>query len=158
VADSSLIASTITALATVAAAGGAAFVGVWLGPRRYRSEHMWDEKFKTYTLIFDSMNHLLEEIEHLLDEEIHDNVGLTPGFRSELAETSGKARAELRRQARIGSFIICKEAEELIAKLLSALDKAAADKTYFDHIDRNGAAISAAAKELKTVARRDLKA
>jgi hypothetical protein len=123
VADGNLIASTITALATVAAAGGAAFVGVWLGPRRYRSEHMWDEKFKTYTLIFDSMNHLLEEIDHLLDEEMHDNVGLTPGFRSELPTRPAKLAQNFADRRALGRSQYAKKPKSLLRSFYLLLIK-----------------------------------
>jgi hypothetical protein len=68
----SLLPAIIAALVTVAAAGGAAFLGAWFSPRRHRSEQLWDRKLEVYTRIFNAINDMQEEYEALLDEEVKE--------------------------------------------------------------------------------------
>jgi len=98
-----------------------------------------------------------EEYDALLDEEVRDDTIITPEYRTALATATATARAELRKQSRIGSFLISEAAERLLKTVLAELDKSGIDKNYFDHIDRHAAIVSAATTDLKLVARKDLK-
>jgi hypothetical protein len=149
-----VIVSVLTPLATL----GAAFLGAWLSPRRYRSERLWDRKLETYTEIFNAINQLQEEYDALWDEATVNNSALAPEFRSALSDATAKARAQLRKQSRIGSFIISSSAEQLLRTLLAEMDREIAEHDYFEHIDRNAAVIASTALNLKEVARRDIKA
>jgi hypothetical protein len=156
-ASDSILPAVIAAAATVAAAGGAAFFGAWLSPRRHRSEQLWDRKLEVYTEIFGAINQMQEEYDAFLDEETRANTFITPQYRSALVEATAKARGEVRKQSRIGSFLISETAEKLLGILLVELDKSGVDKTYFDRIDRHAAAVAETTVRLKTAARQDLK-
>src|SRR5271163_4207117 len=116
-----LLPAIISALATVVAAGGAAFLGAWPSPRRHRSEQLWDRKLAVYTGIFNAVNDMQEEYDALWDEETQSNTFITPEYRTALAEATAKARAELRKQSRIGSFLISEAAERSLKTLLAEL-------------------------------------
>src|SRR5260370_13779618 len=99
----------------------------------------------TYSAIFEALNELSEEIDQLLDEEMNKpEVAITPGHRTALAQASAKARLQLRKASRIGAFAISRDAEAILKGMLEQLNKAAIEKTYFDHLDSAGAAIDAA--------------
>ena len=155
-ANSQTIAAVLTVVATIVSAGLSAFLGAWLALRRYRSERWFDRKLAMYTAVFDAMNELYEEMDQLMDEEIHPNVGLTPKYRTALATASAKARLRLRKASRLGAFTISREAEAILVRLLGQLDQAVGEEGYFDILDKRAATISAGLAELKTAARRDL--
>jgi hypothetical protein len=154
--DSQVVSAALTLAGTIIAAFLAAFLGAVLALRRHRSEQWFDRKMETYAAIFDAMNELSEEIDQLLDEEMRPNFVVTPEHRTALATASAKARRHLRKASRIGSFTISPEAEAILVRMLKQLDLAVNEQTYFQHLDRNGAAIDAAIAELKIAARQDL--
>ena len=106
---------------------------------------------------FNAINDMKEEFDALFDEGTKDNTFITPEYRTALVTTTAKARTELRKQSRVGSFIISEAAGKLLRELLTEMDRSGIDKSYFDRIDRNAAAIASTANKLKVGARRDMK-
>jgi hypothetical protein len=113
------------ALAIIGIVGSAvaAFVGSWFGLRRFRSERWWERKVEAYTAIFNAMNNLLEEIHHLWNAELY-GTKLPDDPEESLRKAVSTAWPEIRKQVRLGAFLLSEEAEKTLADLLKKLEAA----------------------------------
>lgn len=145
------------ALALLALAGtvGGSFLGARLAYGTYRSQRAWDRKSDSYRAIFDAINTALEENDPLWHAHVEEQE-ITPERKAELAAASELAWKEIRRQSRIGDFLISHESKLIIDHLLERIEVATAADTYFEHIDKIGAALSDALRDLSKSARKDL--
>jgi hypothetical protein len=147
---------TIQIAGTAIASFIAAFVASWLALRQFRSQRWWEKKVETYTAIFNAMNDLCEEMDQIWDAQVAGRE-LSDETERSLREAASAAWPEIKRQARLGSFVLSEEAERTLAELLKKLEKSSSADSYFEHIDARCAALDAALKALKAAARADLK-
>lgn len=123
--------------------------------KKFRSEGLWKQKFDTYTSLFEAMNELMEEVDQLLDAEMLRRE-VAPDRRAALEESARKARHQVRKISRIGSFILSDESQEILVGLLKELEKASNAHSYFEHLDESYGALKRAIDALKMEARKDL--
>jgi hypothetical protein len=134
-----------------------AFLGSWLGLRRFRQERMWEEKFRVYQTLFNAMNDLCERFDQLWDAHVAARQ-LPPEKEALLQQAAAKAWPEVTKQARIGSFILSDHANATLTVLLKEVERAASAEDYAEYIDHQGSALNKALKVLKDAARADLRA
>jgi hypothetical protein len=101
-------------------AGLSGVVAVWLGLRRFRSERWWERKAAAYAAIIESL-HILEDVEDQRIEAIRKMVQLPPQHIDDLRSKAVEARAEIRKYANLGGFVVTERTTNILDDVTDAL-------------------------------------
>lgn len=138
--------------------GGAigSFIGLWIGGRRFRSERWWDKKAEAYSALIDAFHPLLDEDAAYEDEMIFNRT-LSEDSKNALRAAAADGEKKIRRQHRLSSFLICKEAEESLRKMFRKLEAASNTTDWVEYRTNYSMALWEGFEALKKSAVSDLK-
>lgn len=139
----------------MAGSAGAAFLGSWLGLRRFRSERVWESKWRVYQALSGALNDIYEQFECLLEARMAERI--VPEEKQKLLEEAAdKAWVQVRKHARVGSLILSERASAALARFLAEAERGRAAADYGDYLERQGAAVMEALRQFNAAARADL--
>jgi hypothetical protein len=138
-------------------AGLFATAAVWLGLRRFRSERWWERKAAAYAAIIESL-HILEDVEDQRIEAIRESLQLPPKHIDDLRLKSVEARAEIRKYANLGGFVVTDRTTSILDDVTDALAIPYRDgELMLNYHEERWAAVGKALAAVKIEAKNDLR-
>lgn len=144
------VSSAITALL-------AAIVTVRLSLKKFYTEKWWERKADTYSKVIECLHYLKRMPSEKLDEEMLAKK-LSDERKQELWEAYKKARDELNKIIDAGSFLMSDKAVAVLEIMQKKIQESDNAQSYFEHLDGEFAALDSCLKEMRQIARTDLKA
>jgi hypothetical protein len=124
--------------------------------RRFSSERWWERKAQSYTDLFQALFYIQLYLKRRV-EEMTEGAQFAEGYMTELSGLSNAGYLEIRKGAAIGTFLFSESAAKRIQKLESDIDDPHHNEDLLEALEGDLAAIKAAIKDLRPIARDDLK-
>ncbi len=133
-----------------------AYITVRLTLKRFYSERWWERKADTYSRIVESLHHMKKYLADTIDAEI-EGIEFSKEKKGDIKKKWDDGADQISKITDIGSFIISNEAEKILTELNKRLEQARNQKTWFDYLDKQFGAVDNCLKEIKIIAKKDLK-
>lgn len=150
-----MLIESIKFLAQAAIAASAAFLAAYLASKRFKNEALWKKKVDAYESLIHALHGMRWHIDENLQAEM-EHRELSKEDSAAYWEEFKQSRRECWRIADTSDLLISPRVRAAIAKLDEKLSAAASEKTYFEYLDSNSAAINECLKELKRIGRQEL--
>ena len=146
----------LPALLSLMVAVVVAYVTVQLSLWRFYREKWWERKLAVYTSVIESLHHIKSSAEHRWEALVFA-APVVEAEKKSLDEKYRAARAELRKCADIGEFLLSPEAVDVLDNFERQAEAARNANTYDKHLDGMLVAVSDALVGIKEVAKHDLR-
>lgn len=133
-----------------------AVITVHLALRRFYSEKWWEHRSAAYSEIIKALHHVREHSDTNLQFALRDKDIPEEGD-MRLTKEMQDAIGQLRLHRDLGVFVICDEAVELLNVLFKELDDSTKTTWWQEHLELKLIAVDKCLKEMRRVARRELK-
>jgi len=133
-----------------------AFVTVRLALSRFRQERWWERKAQAYADLFEALFDVQWHARRRI-EEIEEGSQFVEGYMQRLADRASTGYSEIRKYAAIGPFLFSSETASRLAQLEKSLDRPSHDADPHDEWSETLDAVTAALRDLRTMAHRDLR-
>jgi len=133
-----------------------AVLTVRLALRRFYSEKSWERRSAAYSEIIKALHHLREHADTNLQFTLIAKDIPEEGD-ARLTKEMEAAIAQLRLHRDLGTFVICDEAVDLLNALFKELDDSTKTNWWQEHLELKVMAVDKCLKEMRRVARRELK-
>ena len=151
-----VIDALVKILSAIAIAAASSWITVQLSINKFRSERWWEKKVKAYECVIEAFHNSKEFYsEHMIAEEERRKV--SDERDAELRKLSKEAKDQISRASDIGSFILSKEALEILARYHSQLASAPRGQTWYEYLDTDLSLTNSYMHEFIQEAHRDLK-
>jgi hypothetical protein len=145
----SIISGVVVAIVT-------SLVTVHLSLRRFYSERWWERKAEAYSSIIESLHHVKNNLEALMDAEERGRT-ISEDTRKQLADLSAKGYREVEKATSIGAFIISDHAANSLMELRRRFQQRDPEMSWYNYLESRLTAIDQCLVEMRTTARKDLK-
>jgi len=135
-------------------AGACGVTAVWLGLRRFKTERWWERKAAAYAAVIESL-HMIEDVETERLTAIEKSVELPLERVDKIRLQSVQARADVRKYANLGGFVISEHAAKILNDLTQFLAQTPKDNLYEYH-DARAVSVAKAIAAVKLDAKADL--
>ncbi len=142
---SAIFVSVVTAVLTVR-----------LALRRFYSEKWWERRSDAYSEIIRALHHVREHADTNLQFALRDK-DLPEEGDARLTKEMQEAIGQLRLHRDLGVFVICDEAVDLLNVLFKELDDSTKTQWWQEHLELKIMAVDKCLKEMRRVARKELK-
>ena len=125
--------------------------------RRFQSEKWFERRVEAYTKVIEALHFMKHCTERQLRAE-ERGTDIPKEIESELVSSYRIGLADLRRLTDMGALLFSSEAIEVLDTLNTELLAATGEKSWWEHLDAEGVAISKCLVKLRPIAKRDLNA
>jgi len=136
---------------------GVAWLTVRWSLRRFYTEKWWERKADTYSKVIECLHYLKRMPSEKLDDEMHVKK-LSEERKEELWVAYQKARDELNKIIDAGSFLMSEEAVATLEAMQKKVQESNNAESFFEHLEGEWVALNNCLKEMRRIARADLKA
>jgi len=133
-----------------------AFVTVRLTLGRFREERWWERKAQAYADLFQALFDVQWHAKRHL-EEIEEGAHFVEGYMKQLADRASAGYMAIRKYAAIGPFLFSPATATRLAQLEKSLDQRTYNLDPHEEFSETLDAVTAALKDLRTTAHRDLR-
>jgi len=128
--------------------------GSFLANRNFRSQRWWERKVDAYTRVIESLSDMLEYYSELADAEMTERE-ISDERKVELEANWKVGRRAVRKAANLGAFLFSPEVEAALREFEKHSSKR--QKSYFEYLDENCAAVRACLESIVAQSKRDLR-
>jgi hypothetical protein len=133
-----------------------AVLTVQLALRRFYSEKWWERRSDAYSEIIKALHQVREHADTNLQFALRDK-DLPEEGDARLTKEMQEAIGQLRLHRDLGVFVICDEAVDLLNVLFKELDDSTKTQWWQEHLELKIMAVDKCLKEMRRVARKELK-
>lgn len=133
----------------------ASFLTVRYSLRSFYSQKWWERKADTYSRILEALYQMKDYAEELMDCEMRGK-GLPEEREEQLRARWQQGRDEVRKATAVGAFVISEDASKHLDKLRQALDAADEERSFYDQLDSEVAALNECIIQMGACAKKDL--